>query len=300
MCTSEMAIPGRTMATAALRAPVAAAPGAFVALPVTVPVVVPFAIAALLLLSIEVALRTIKSGTGRALALTTLGVLTLGASDTADETPAPNAETLLRAGLASAARGSWQEAEARFRAAALSASDRELAAIAFHDAGVAAIRQRRLPAARQAFLESLAATSPESDLDRVARTQWNLEWVLARTSDEPAPEPPRIPKKQGENQKQTQQPREDGDTKSRASPTPATSPLSRTGENQRDANTPREVDPTVRPAERQRSTGAPELDERTRTRWLEQVSDDPRRAFLASAYERPGERAKRPSGRPTW
>lgn len=282
----------------ALRIPVAAAPGEFVAHTVTVPVVIPFAAAALLLLILEIALRGVRPGDGRAFAVTAVCALTLGASETARELGVPSAEALLRAGLEHAAHGSWPKAEARFRTAALTASDPELAAIAFHDVGVAALRQLQLPDARDAFFESLAATNPRSDPRRVTRTQWNLEWVLTRIAGDPEREPPPVPRQPLPSPEESDEERETG----AAPPPTSAAPSQARGPRDRGMSLEREAEESASPAEKAPSRGeAPrELDERERTAWLERVADDPRRAFLSAAYERPEDRGKRATGRPTW
>jgi len=164
--------------------------------------VAPFAVVALALLALEASLRARRTppnlaalGARRtppalrdrrtlpALAALLLGGLALGAhgGDRAVGPVVHDAPALLSRGLALAERGRWPEAEHAFFAAALAARDPALAADAYHDAGVAALRARRLEAAREAFAESLAVRP-----DR--RTRFNLEWTLrALKATEPPP-----------------------------------------------------------------------------------------------------------------
>jgi len=143
--------------------------------------VAPFALAALGLLALEAALRASRATPGLVALL--VGGLALGAhgAERAARPPVHDAAALLSRGLALAAQGQWPTAEHAFFAAALEARDPALAAEAYHDAGVAALRNRHLAAARTAFFESLAA-QPDP------RTRFNLEWTLrALEAAEPPP-----------------------------------------------------------------------------------------------------------------
>ncbi len=300
---------GRLEVDAALRelhAPVASAPGEFVDHPVTVPVVVPFAVAALLLLLLDwlAGGSSARSERDRSLArlapsrrpspvaAVALSAISLAAApDPPPEVSVPNAETLLRAGLDHADRGSWQRARASFLDAALAANDPELRAIAYHDLGVAALRQRDPLAARDAFFDALAATGDGADATRVARTQWNLEWALERLADQAPEPPPAEPETEDRPQKKDRDERpepEEGTSEEQPAPTPEKPvPLE-----ENEGHHPRESRPLPE--------SLPELDAHERESWLSRIQDDPRRALLSAAFEPHEERRRRLLGRPTW
>lgn len=277
----------------AIGRPVAGAPGEFVAAQVTVPSVIPFALAAALLLWLEWMPWNARSF-GRearrrvpwlqATATSALALVLLGADhsgETMRSRGVASAEALLRAGLDHAARGAWAEAEVHFREAALSATDPELSAIAFHDLGVSALRQRRFEKARTAFFEALAATTPASDPARVVRTQWNLEFALigaASTEQRPQESALDLAGMPGEK-RQKKRPTQDRDGRGEPSPSRAA----------------RSEDHPAR-----RGTAIPDLDAQQRRSWLARIPDDPRRPLVSAAFEDPEERRRRPTGEPTW
>lgn len=283
-------------AAAALRelhAPVSATPGEFVAHPVTVPMVVPFAIFAGALLLLEwivrgggLRVRRPIVSLALACALWVVGSVAAKPGEPGAERPPAEAAALLRAGLDRAANGSWPRARASFLAAALAARDPEIAAVAYYDLGVAALREKDFEAARDAFLDSLAWADPDTAPDRVARAQWNLEWTLGRLADPaPLPEAPDT-----EDPSQEPQDRED------AEPDPHHEPPA-----------PSEPSPDDPPGAHPRAEAAgtppeppPQLDEEARNAWLARITDDPRRALLSAAFEPHEDRKRRKLGRPTW
>jgi Ca-activated chloride channel family protein len=91
---------------------------------------------------------------------------------------------LVELGVARAEQGDDAGAVHALRAAALTARDPALAALAWYDLGVLALEGRELPDARDAFLEALAL-DPE---DPEAR--FNLEWTLRALATEPPPPAP--------------------------------------------------------------------------------------------------------------
>jgi Ca-activated chloride channel family protein len=101
---------------------------------------------------------------------------------------------LIELGLARLARGRHPAAERALLAAALSAREPSLAALAYYDLGVAALERGDLEAARNAFFDALALDPS----DRQAR--FNLEWTLmalAKRAPPPLPEA-RKPGQEGE------------------------------------------------------------------------------------------------------
>lgn len=284
-----------------LHAPVAAAPGEFVDHPVTVAVVVPFALAALLLLLLDwgVAVPAAASPSpGRRVGPTrsrrpipvaaiALSVVSIAATpEPAGERPVPNAESLLRAGLEHAAEGAWERARASFLDAALTAKDPELRAIAYHDLGVAALRQDDLLEARNAFFDALSATTDRADADRVARTQWNLEWALERLTDEPppaGPQPEARPDGQEKEARRSEPEAGAGDAQASQKPMPF---------EEKGGLSPRESRPLPE--------SLPALDARERESLLSRIQDDPRRALLSASFEPHEDRRRRQLGSPTW
>jgi len=102
-----------------------------------------------------------------------------------------DARALLWLGLARSQRGEGAEALRAFAAAAASARDPDLAALAYYDLGVAALRADRLETARDAFLDAVAL-APD---DR--RALFNLEWTLEALAER-AGTPPPAPGSEGE------------------------------------------------------------------------------------------------------
>lgn len=115
-------------------------------------------------------------------------------------TAPPDARRLVELGVERLARGGRDSARRAFLAAALTARDPSLAALAYYDLGVAALEQGDFEGARDAFFDALAL-APE---DREAR--YNLEWALAAL---PPPETPPEP-----------EPGEQGEQDERAEPRP--------------------------------------------------------------------------------
>lgn len=283
-----------------LHAPLASAAEDFVDQLVTVAVVVPFALTALLLLlldwlaggsSAKPAIRAKITASSRPSPVAIIALCTLSLAATENpprEVSVPTAQTLLRAGLEHAAHGSWESARARFLDAALAAKDSELRAIAYHDLGVAALRQRDFEDARDAFFDALAATGDDGDASRVARTQWNLEWALQRLSAQTPPEAPASepePREQSDNRPQRPNPQapEESSTPAPEKPIPF-------------EPNPGRPSPRSRPVP---ASGA-ELGSGERESWLSRIQDDPRRALLSATLEPHEEGRRRRQGGPTW
>jgi len=246
----------------------------------------PLAIVALLLLAFEAGAGA--RGTARAPALNKLATALAGAAlVAAASAPAPggddaaaasaparggdvaaaaraqdvlamrDAHALLARGFALAEDEQWAQAERAFLAAALAAREPRLAADAYHDAGVAALRAGRLEAARDAFFESLALT-PSPDIG--ADTRFNLEWALrALAAEEPPPAGAAEPSGEADEQQARPEP---GASESRPRP---------------DAE-PTRVAPRAPP---------PPLSEEEAERWLARAGDDPARALRGHRDERP-------------
>lgn len=312
-----------TKALSELRAPVAAVPGSFVPHRVTLPVVLPFAAAAFILLFAEWMPLTRKPAPRRPLAaprraaaslpratlvaLIGAGLLLLGASESEprDSTAVPDGRALLAKGLVHAKQEAWQRAEQAFLAAAIRGGASETTAIALHNLGVVALARDDLETAREAFFDSLAAGSTSLDTARRARTQWNLEWVLTKLTD-PSSHAPELNTEGQVPEEPEDAPREneeDGDPNERNDPEPDARADNRTND-ERTEDGPTEPPPsTVVEAERaggESAKGSPiALDRTERERWLSQVKDDPRKAMLAAAFE--GEPETRPErGEPSW
>ncbi len=86
--------------------------------------------------------------------------------------PVPGARALLEVGVGRARAGDIEEARRALAAAAVTAADPELAALAYYDLGVVALEAGDLEAARDAFLDALALD--QGDLG----ARFNLEWTL--------------------------------------------------------------------------------------------------------------------------
>jgi len=96
-----------------------------------------------------------------------------------------DARLLIELGLE---RGQREGARRAFQAAAVSARDDRMAAVAYYDLGVAALEDGDLEAARGAFFDALALDPQDS------RARFNLEWTLAALRRAPpAPEPKDAP-----------------------------------------------------------------------------------------------------------
>jgi Ca-activated chloride channel family protein len=169
-----------------------------------------------------------------------------------------DARLLVELGLARLARGHHAAAERALLAAAISAGDPSLAALAYYDLGVSALERGDPAAARDAFFDALAL-EPAS---REAR--FNLEWSLQALEQRPAtPDPPPPP------------------PEPRSTPPPSPRPAPEEG-----AAPESSPSPAARP-----------LDDEQRRRWLDRVRDDPSRALRAWAggEQPPAHRSRRPT-----
>ncbi len=220
----------------------------------------PLVLAAGVLLTLDAALRS-RRRRGRGLALATAAALTLAAAS-GDEAP-PSARVLVATGLARAEAGDAPGAEHAFRAAAVTARDPALAALAWFDLGVLALARDDLEAARDAFLEAVALAPDDGE------ALFNLEWTLTALASRPPPaQPPPRPE---------------------PSPTPPTPERAPSSPNERRG--PPSTDGPARPP-------TPELSPAEAARWLESARDDAARA-LRSAI-RSGRRPPRRSAEPDW
>jgi tetratricopeptide (TPR) repeat protein len=156
---------------------------------------------------------------------------------------------LIELGLARLARGRHPAAQRALLAAALSAREPSLAALAYYDLGVAALEQGDLEAGRNAFFDTLALDPS----DRQAR--FNLEWtLLALARRAPLPLPELREPSQDEEKRRSQQPESE--------PGLADEDSARSGEG---------------------GAGALPPSDEQRRRWLERVRDDPTHALRAAA-----------------
>jgi Ca-activated chloride channel family protein len=222
--------------------------------------VAPFAWIALLLLVVEAGAGARRSAP--VLATSLAAALALGVNGGNGPTAGDDARALLARGLALAEAERWEGAERAFRAAALAARDPALAADAYHDAGVAALRGDRLEAARDAFLESLAV-SPSDE------TRFNLEWTLRALAAATPPTPPSATPRPGEAD-ETSEPRPE--------PVPEAPPEA--------SRSPSSPPPAARPP-----AAPPPLGEAEAERWLARARDDPGRALRGHGGD-PGEPAR--------
>jgi len=163
-----------------------------------------------------------------------------------------DAELLVQLGVARLERGRPEEAARAFTAAALSARDEELAALAYYDLGVAELEAGALESARDAFFDALALAPS----DREAR--FNLEWTLDALASRP-PEPPPEPPPGREPERERREPGPDPEEAQSEAPRPAE---------------PAELDPALL------------------RRWLERVQDDLGHALRSAAREGRAERSE--------
>ena len=170
---------------------------------------------------------------------------------------------LVRLGLARLERDQTAAAARAFRAAAVTAREPDLAALAYYDLGVTELERGELEAARDAFFDALALAPGDR------RARFNLEWTLFGLEARPPPAPAPVeseadsPAVQRTKESVPEKPPEDDETGEPASvPTYANPPPS----------------------------------ESDRARMLARVRDDPTRAFR-SASGRP--ESRRRSG-PAW
>jgi len=234
--------------------------------------VLPLAALAFALLAVEGALPLLwrRRRAGPAAALAAGLVLLAGASgaprgdalsdfETRVREQPGNPRLLIELGLARLERGRHPAAERALLAAALSAREPWLAALAYYDLGVAALEQGHLEAARDAFFDALALHPS----DRQAR--FNLELTLSALAKHP---PPPMPEARGPSQ-------EDEKSRARAEQLEP----ERSGTDKDFAASGERA--ATRPAER--AAGAPPPDEEQRRRWLERVRDDPTHALRSAA-----------------
>jgi Ca-activated chloride channel family protein len=320
-----------------LRAPVANAPGEFVEHRVTTPVVLPFAALAATLLWLEwlpvsqrrskrrpaqpgrpslgLRLRTRRLGrTSRqrtrrrswlAAAALVLLCCVLPAAGTPVSEGDTSAPTLVQRGLEWARRGAWTEAERSFLAAALVATDPATAALAYYNLGVAALQRDDFEAARSAFFDSLAvtgdlaATRDAPDPARVARTQFNLEWALARLREQredelahpPSPEaraaPPKSPTRTPDSAAAAPRRKAEPSPRARFAAHPA-------------RRTPEGIGPDAATDADDSWLASSELDADQRADLLARVADDPRRALRSIGLEHQPPARSQQRRSPSW
>lgn len=253
-------------AAAAIRRDAAAAPGEPVERRVLAVRVFPFAAAAFALLLAEGLPRPRRAGA--VLAGSAAAGLLLGAG----AAEPPDARRLIRLGVERLERGERDAAGRAFLAAALSARDPDVAALAYYDLGVTALETGDLEAARDAFFDALALAPGDR------RARFNLEWsidALTRHAPPPRHRPrarPPEPPRENEQDEPAEQEREE--------------PTRPSAE--------REPEPEVPVAE----PPPPRLDARQRQLWLDRVRDDPTRS-IRSALERREDAPRRVEG-PAW
>jgi tetratricopeptide (TPR) repeat protein len=177
-------------------------------------------------------------------------------------------ELLVELGVARAEAGDPAGAGHALRAAALTARDPALAALAWYDLGVLAIDARELEAARDAFLEALALAPDD------ARARFNLEWALRALAEPPPPPAP------GRDEQQEQDEQERGE----AEPSPRAP--AQEGEDEAPAESPADE-----AGEQAPPRFAPQLAEQEVERWLDEVHDS------AGAALRAATEAGEPTGR---
>ncbi len=169
-------------------------------------------------------------------------------------------ERLVELGIARAEAGDRVGAEHALRAAALTARDPDLAALAWYDLGVLALEDDDFESARDAFFDALALRP--DDLE----TRFNLEWTLRALRAEPPPPPPPGASGEDDDPADDEQDAEPPppDERARAAPEAANDAEPRTGAEER------------RPF-------APALDEAEVEHWLSQVDDAADEALRAAA-----------------
>jgi len=239
--------------------------------------VLPFAILALLLLLLETlprarrrqltagaaamgVLTLIGAGPGSSPEATPPAQVGLGAESTRDSGRVHDPIRLVELGIERLARGQQDAARRAFLAAALTARDPAVAALAYYDLGVVALETGDYEEARDAFFDALAL----APRDREAR--YNLEWTLEAMPGE-APPPPDGP---GGDESEEEQEREEPDPD-----VPALMELTE-----------------AEGAEPQRGDPAP-LTEDERNRWLGRVEDDLEHALRSAATAAARERTSR-------
>jgi Ca-activated chloride channel family protein len=171
---------------------------------------------------------------------------------------------LVRLGLARLERGENAAAARAFAAAAVVATDPDVAAIAYYDLGITALAQGKLETARDAFFDALALAPG----DREAR--FNLEWTLAGLSARPPSSPPQPASPPPTSKAEAAAKRQPASTEAR--PTSAAVPVGLPPEQ-------------------------PSPSEAERALWLSRVDDDPTRSIRNAA--RREDRDRRRTG-PAW
>ena len=224
-----------------------------------------------------------------------LAVLLLGAAPGDEPAPAlspdavPRLEAALRAqpgdprllillGVARAASGDREGAAHALRAAALTARDPALAALAWYDLGVLALDARELADARDAFFEALALAPDD------AEARFNLEWTL-RAMQEPPPQA-------AGGEPAEEEPRDETDEGEADEPSP--------GRPDTEREEPGAPSGGEGSEDRERPRFAPSLSEAEVERWLDQVQDAAGAALRAAAEPQNAARARRSRAVPAW
>jgi Ca-activated chloride channel family protein len=187
---------------------------------------------------------------------------------------------LIELGLARAEIGEGEAGERAFRAAALTARDPGLAAIAYHNLGVSALARRELETARDRFFDALALRGDDR------RTRFNLEWTLVALRGRPPQQTP-LPAPD-----ELARPRPDS-APSDAKPSPG----ERKGPATREAAGAEQSQSAELEAAR-RATDP--LGPEQRRRWLDRIQDDTERALRVAARQRGEPKPSRRRNEPTW
>jgi Ca-activated chloride channel family protein len=233
--------------------------------------VLPFAALAFFLLLVEGLPRGRRLGrSGAALALVALPLLAATSNTPADTEASADDDPriLVWVGLDRLERGERDAAARAFEAAAITADDRTLAALAYYDLAVTELERGDLERARDALFDALAL----SPGDRQAR--FNLEWTLRALAAAAPPSPERA-------------------LEGRVPPGPSDREEAPIPPSSADADSGADAPP--RQGELRRQRRAPP-DEATRERWMERVEDDLARALQAAAT--PKERVR--GAGPAW
>ncbi|MEB2346755.1 MAG: VWA domain-containing protein [Deltaproteobacteria bacterium] len=164
---------------------------------------------------------------------------------------------LFELGVARAEQGDGPGAARALRAAALTARDPALAALAWFDLGVLALEERALADARDAFFEALALVPEDPE------ARFNLEWTLRALAKDPPPA--------GQGQEGGEEPEPPPDE------TTPPGAADRGGDESTTPSAPPEQ--SVQAATR----FAPSLTEREVERWLDEVQDSAGAALRAAA-----------------
>ncbi len=188
-----------------------------------------------------------------------------------------DAERLLALGVARAEAGDRDGARHALRAAALTARDPGLAALAWYDLGVLEIDARELESARDAFFDALALRPDDS------MTRFNLEWTLRALETEPPVPPP------GSRSNPAGEDPEDAETDPEPTPGRASEPAA--PDTVQTPETGAEAPPSA--------PFAPELRDDDVERWLAGVEDTAAQALRAAAEDDAEPRRSRPAV-PAW